>query len=152
MEQSYQISWYAPNFINMCIDNINDGELSGRIYHCYSKEPWKFTNILQLIELADDFFDRLEFPQASTSARSFTSTQFSGVDRLDKVQSPEDFIENRGQKRTFFLNVRYRQNSSWQGSVTWVEEQREQHFRSALELLKLIDGALDNNYEVRIEE
>lgn len=152
MEQSYQISWYAPNFINMCIDNINDGELSGRIYHCYSKEPWKFTNILQLIELADDFFDRLEFPQASTSAHSFTSTQFSGVDRLDKVQSPEDFIENRGQKGTFFLNVRYRQNSSWQGSVTWVEEQREQHFRSALELLKLIDGALDNNYEVRIEE
>lgn len=152
MEQSYQISWYAPNFINMCIDNINDGELSGRIYHCYSKEPWKFTNILQLIELADDFFDRLEFPQASTSARSFTSTQFSGVDRLDKVQSPENFIENRGQKGTFFLNVRYRQNSSWQGSVTWVEEQREQHFRSALELLKLIDGALDNNYEVRIEE
>ena len=152
MEQSYQISWYAPNFINMCIDNIDDGELSGRIYHCYSKEPWKFTNILQLIELADDFFDRLEFPQASTSARSFTSTQFLGVDRLDKVQSPEDFIENRGQKGTFFLNVRYRQNSSWQGSVTWVEEQREQHFRSALELLKLIDGALDNNYEVRIEE
>ncbi len=152
MEQSYQISWYAPNFINMCIDNINDGELSGRIYHCYSKEPWKFTNILQLIELADDFFDKLEFPQASTSARSFTSTQFSVVDRLDKVQSPEDFIENRGQKGTFFLNVRYRQNSSWQGSVTWVEEQREQHFRSALELLKLIDGALDNNYEVRIEE
>ena len=152
MEQSYQISWYAPNFINMCIDNINDGELSGRIYHCYSKEPWKFTNILQLIELADDFFDRLEFPQASTSARSFTSTQFSVVDQLDKVQSPEDFIENRGQKGTFFLNVRYRQNSSWQGSVTWVEEQREQHFRSALELLKLIDGALDNNYEVRIEE
>lgn len=93
-----------------------------------------------------------EFPQASTSARSFTSTQFSGVDRLDKVRSPEDFIENRGQKGTFFLNVRYRQNSSWQGSVTWVEEQREQHFRSALELLKLIDGALDNNYEVRIEE
>lgn len=152
MEQNYQISWYAPNFINMCIDNINDEELSGRIYHCYSKEPWKFTNILQLIELADDFFDKLEFPQASTNARSFTSIQFSGVDRLDKVRSPEDFIENRGQKGTFFLNVRYRQNSSWQGSVTWVEEQREQHFRSALELLKLIDGALDNNYEVRIEE
>ena len=128
MEQSYQISWYAPNFINMCIDNINDGELSGRIYHCYSKEPWKFTNILQLIELADDFFDKLEFPQASTSARSFTSTQFSGVDRLDKVRSPEDFIENRGQKGTFFLNVRYRQNSSWQGIVRWIEGNSTQQF------------------------
>lgn len=57
MEQSYQISWYAPNFINMCIDNINDGELSGRIYHCYSKEPWKFTNILQLIEVTNHQFN-----------------------------------------------------------------------------------------------
>ena len=142
MEQSYQISWYAPNFINMCIDNINDGELSGRIYHCYSKEPWKFTNILQLIELADDFFDKLEFPQASTSARSFTSTQFSGVDRLDKVRSPEDFIENRGQKGTCFLNVRYRQNSSWQGIVRWIEGNSTQHFISVLELLKILSNSV----------
>ena len=105
MEQSYQISWYAPNFINMCIDNINDGELSGRIYHCYSKEPWKFTNILQLIELA------------------------------------EDFIENRGQKGTFFLNVRYRQNSSWQGIVRWIEGNSTQQFVSVLELLKILSNA-----------
>lgn len=102
MEQNYQISWYAPNFINMCIDNINDEELSGRIYHCYSKEPWKFTNILQLIELADDFFDKLEFPQASTSARSFTSIQFSGIDRLDKVRSPEISSRIVDKKGLFF--------------------------------------------------
>ena len=125
-----------------CVYNINDGELSGRIYHCYSKEPWKFTNILQLIELADDFFDKLEFPQASTSARSFTSTQFSCVDRLDKVRSPEDFIENRGQKGTFFLNVRYRQNSSWQGIVRWIEGNSTQQFVSVLELLKILSNAL----------
>ena len=112
------------------------------VYHCYSKEPWKFTNILQLIELADDFFDKLEFPQASTSARSFTSIQFSGVDRLDKVRSPEDFIENRGQKGTFFLNVRYRQNSSWQGIVRWIEGNSTQHFISVLELLKILSNAL----------
>ena len=57
---------------------------------------------------------------------------------------------NKKQKNTrTFMD---QQNGTWQGSVTWVEEQREQHFRSALELLKLIDGALDNNYEVRIEE
>ena len=107
-----------------------------------AKNPGKFTNILQLIELADDFFDRLEFPQASTSARSFTSTQFSGVDRLDKVQSPEDFIENRGQKGTFFLNVRYRQNSSWQGIVRWIEGNSTQQFVSVLELLKILSNAL----------
>ena len=53
---------------------------------------------------------------------------------------------------SFYSKIMDQQNGTWQGSVTWVEEQREQHFRSALELLKLIDGALDNNYEVRIEE
>ena len=77
---------------------------------------------------------------ASTSARSFTSTQFSGVDRLDKVQSPEDFIENRGQKGTFFLNVRYRQNSSWQGIVRWIEGNSTQQFVSVLELLKILSN------------
>lgn len=61
---------------------------------------------------------------------------------------------NKKQKntRTFLIKIMDQQNGTWQGSVTWVEEQREQHFRSALELLKLIDGALDNNYEVRIRE
>lgn len=46
---------------------------------------------------------------------------------------------------TFIVKVLDRQNATWQGSVTWVEERKEQHFRSALELLKLIDGALDEN-------
>mgnify|MGYP000225399950 FL=1 len=60
--------------------------------------------------------------------------------------------ERQKKTETFIIKIMNQQNGTWQGSVTWVEEQREQHFRSALELLKLIDGALDNNYEVRIEE
>ena len=43
---------------------------------------------------------------------------------------------------TFIIKVMDQQNATWQGSVTWVDEQREQYFRSTLELLKLIDGAL----------
>lgn len=49
---------------------------------------------------------------------------------------------------TFIIRILERQNATWQGSVTWIEEQREQNFRSALELLKLIDGALDENEEI----
>ena len=44
---------------------------------------------------------------------------------------------------TFIIKILNKQHSTWQGSVTWVEEQKTQNFRSALELLKLIDGALD---------
>ena len=44
---------------------------------------------------------------------------------------------------TFKVKILNQQNSTWQGTITWVEEQRVQNFRSALELLKLIDGALE---------
>ena len=41
---------------------------------------------------------------------------------------------------TFILNIYDRQNATWQGSVTWVDKKEKQQFRSALELLKLIEG------------
>ena len=49
--------------------------------------------------------------------------------------------------QTFILKILDRQNSTWQGSILWVVEQNEQYFRSALEKLKLIDEALDQNDE-----
>lgn len=47
--------------------------------------------------------------------------------------------------RTFLLNIQDRQNATWQGSVTWVERNQRQNFRSALELIKLIESALEEN-------
>ena len=53
-------------------------------------------------------------------------------------------MSNRQKKtETFIIKVMDQQNATQQGSVTWVDEQREQYFRSTLELLKLIDGALE---------
>ena len=48
---------------------------------------------------------------------------------------------------TFVVKILNKQHSTWQGSVTWVEKQITQQFRSALELIKLIDGALDEELE-----
>lgn len=49
---------------------------------------------------------------------------------------------------TFIIKILNKQHSTWQGSVTWVEEQKTQNFRSALELLKMIDGALDEEADI----
>ena len=49
--------------------------------------------------------------------------------------------------QTFILKILDRQNSTWQGSILWGEKQNEQYFRSALEMLKLIDEALVQNDE-----
>ena len=48
---------------------------------------------------------------------------------------------------TFIIKILDKQNSTWQGSVKWVEEQKTQNFRSALELIKMIDGVLEGREE-----
>lgn len=65
-------------------------------------------------------------------------------EKIVKIMKKEgtDMSERQKKTETFIIKIMNQQNSTWQGSVTWVDEQREQYFRSALELLKLIDGAL----------
>ena len=57
-------------------------------------------------------------------------------------------MSNRQKKtETFIIKVMDQQNATWQCSVTWVYEQREQYFRSTLELLKLIKGGRHETYK-----
>ena len=56
--------------------------------------------------------------------------------------SDEELLRKHGDKGTFIIRVKSRQHSSWQGLVTWTEEQKTLPFRSVLELIKIIDEAL----------
>ena len=68
---------------------------------------------------------------------------------VGKQQRSANAVKSEDKKNTgtFVLNILNRQNSTWQGKITWIEKQRSENFRSALELLKLIDNALDENTE-----
>ena len=50
-------------------------------------------------------------------------------------------------KGTFEITVKFMQNSTWQGQIYWVEKDQKQNFRSALEMLKLMDEALTESGE-----
>ena len=50
-------------------------------------------------------------------------------------------------KGTFEITVKFMQNSTWQGQIHWVEKNQKQNFRSALEMLKLMDEALAEGTE-----
>ena len=50
-------------------------------------------------------------------------------------------------KGTFEISVKFMQNSTWQGQIHWVEKDQKQSFRSALEMLKLMDEALTEGAE-----
>jgi len=55
-------------------------------------------------------------------------------------------------KGTFEISVKFMQNSTWQGQIHWVEKNQKQNFRSALEMLKLMDEALNDGAEEAVEE
>lgn len=43
---------------------------------------------------------------------------------------------------TFLIQVQYNQNSTWQGKILWVEKNKTQYFRSALEMLMLMESGM----------
>ncbi|MBT9147361.1 MAG: hypothetical protein DDT32_01115 [Syntrophomonadaceae bacterium] len=45
--------------------------------------------------------------------------------------------------QAFFIRIKFRQNNCWQGSIQWLEGQKTQSFSSLLELILLINEALE---------
>lgn len=138
------IALYMPNIVNVCVDEDENGELSGRIYHCYDENPVPFANVIRMVESMEDLYDRIAFPQASTKTRVFSNTKKRTSGNKEKVKKAKDVAAQRGKLGTFLVSVRYRQNSSWQGEAEWVESGKIQQFVSVLELLKILSNALEH--------
>lgn len=58
------------------------------------------------------------------------------------------FKETLGEQATFVVHVQLRQNATWQGTIQWLEEEKTQKFRSVLEMLKLMDQALQKEQPI----
>ena len=56
-------------------------------------------------------------------------------------------LKIRSKAQSFMITVRENDDKIWQGDITWIENNRTQQFRSALELLNLINSALEDDRE-----
>ena len=61
------------------------------------------------------------------------------MSEIREVDNQRDVGSTKG---TFEISIKFMQNSTWQGQIHWVERNVKQNFRSALEMLKLMDEAL----------
>ena len=138
----------APNLLNICIDSSKNGECGGRIWYLYKNWPVPFSNTVDLIKKMDGFFDTLNYPEASTVSRTFYMEEKSRKPEEKKEavaqMAVQELLEKKGDEATFIIYVKYRQNATWQGEVIWADKKKKKCFRSALELLKMIDRALDH--------
>ena len=44
----------------------------------------------------------------------------------------------------FLVSIVDNQSATWQGNVTWLNQEKTKNFRSFLELIKLIDESVEN--------
>ena len=55
-------------------------------------------------------------------------------------------------RSTFIVKVENRQNGIWQGQIVWADENRTEHFRSVLEMLKLMEDAMTGGMQADWEK
>ena len=139
--------WYigAPNGVILCVDHNSAGELGGRFYHSYSREGVPFRGIWQMTIRMERLYDMLRFPFPGNNERTFGEEKKTGRNEPErrKIMTDDELLSKHGDIGTFIVRVQHRQNSSWQGRITWMEEDRTIQFRSVWEMIKLIESAVD---------
>ena len=119
----------------LCIDSYEHGILQGRFYsHQWGSQS--FASLSQFLIAMEEMLEQAMEPQSDTIPRSFSTLL---TPNIPEVHQDPIF---RGTLATFELQILFRQHSSWQGIILWKEKQRQESFRSVMELILLMDSAL----------
>lgn len=59
---------------------------------------------------------------------------------------------NQNGDRTFVVKILNNQNATWQGTVAWTDGRKQETFRSALELIRLLDSAVNTSLADEADE
>jgi hypothetical protein len=142
---------FSKNLICVCVDENDNADYQGVIWHQYDDEPVSFSGIYDMLVKVDELFDTWDFPQRSLERRSFnTSVTDIGLDNpkeplidvIRKQSGIRNIQDKKGKLATFILQVSFRQNATWQGDVLNVSSNEKESFISALELVRIMDKAL----------
>ena len=122
--------------IVVCVDGYDQRILRGRLYNPFLQGTVHFTGLMEFLLAVEHLLDEMNFPQPFAQVRSFRPQAKA------REEIRRDNLEQRGERGTFVMKVIFRQNASWQGNLVWTDAKLESSFRSALELVGLLDEAL----------
>ena len=157
-EPKTKTQWYlgAPNAVVLCVDRVEEGMgFAGRGYHAYSAEPFRFDEPAQILRAMESLYDAMSFPFPNTTMRTFGAGHAAGTcaavhrtagrtapEERTTIMSDKELLEKHGDLGTFIVRVQQRQNSTWQGRITWMDEDKSVNFRSIWEMVHLIEEAI----------
>lgn len=123
----------------VCIDSYHDKIMKGRIINPFFDGSIEFSGLMSFLLTMEGLLEQMKCPQPYEMKRSFAEEQ------VYQYRIGQHNQENKGKKGTFTLKILFRQNASWQGIVLWEEQGQRKSFRSVLELLILMNSALEAN-------
>lgn len=123
--------------IIISVDSYDGKVMAGRLWYGREGNEAAFSGLMQLLLLTEKVLGEQRRP-AEDRCKSFVHP--------DPAQAEQEEFQpacpTRGTLATFCMHILFRQNTSWQGLLTWVDAKQEETFRSALELAVLLDSAL----------
>ena len=96
----------------VCIDDYENGVMSGRLYNPYLPEGDSFHSTMEFLKKMESMLDGMKFPQSFMENRVFQAPPEI------KAETPLISSQKRGTCGTFRLRVLFRQNTSWQGTAS----------------------------------
>jgi hypothetical protein len=131
-----------PSQILIVTDRSINGGLSGKLFSGYYHKVYGFKNEYDLIFGINQICDHIGLPGKYTDYRSFKIKHIKTVTKeAYEFMDDEIYDTVKNGKATFLIHIQYRKNATWQGSITWVQKNKTQNFRSALEMLQLMGEA-----------
>lgn len=107
----------------LLVTSYNNGQMHGWLTHSRSDSPIEIHSVPHLLFSIEDFLMRED---RMISYHAFEPT---GLDKLPGIA-------------TLRIRVLFRENYTWQGLLTWEDQQKEASFRSIWELIQILDEIL----------
>ncbi len=133
------------SILRICIDCVKGRTVSGRVLSRRLIQPYHFPDLNSFVLQMEAVFDAQNFPQAYQRIRTFLRTEDKGTLAAADPESgmtEEEVKAGRGEVATVELRVMSRRNSTWQGTVNWLDGDVIRDFSSYLELMHIADEKL----------
>ncbi len=132
-------------FFSIVITSSRERKM-GRLYSPFLKNPVMFNSLLELNLLIEQIMDDCDVPKCDNSYERIGCEEKEIYRKLEYTNSQIVQLKNYSNQMKLFTNLENvyfvemirRQNCSWQGIVTWLNENKTEFFKSELELMKLI--------------
>jgi len=153
------------SFFRLEIHSRDHAEYQGRVVHMLGGVALPFRSMMECLWAVERLIDGMGYVQKAVKPRTWqeapvtnssSSARFSKsnmtdsfvftntyVDGWDTQTEQEALLSMKQSSVSFVIKIQYRQHATWQGTLEWLDGHRTQHFRSTMEMLKLMEEVVE---------